>query len=598
VGLSKRAILALAGLIFTCTACGTTHSASTGSTSTTVPTQIVLAKDGVVTVGVPSLPVNFNPSTVAGSNQVTAMVMASVWPQTFVLNNYNSQQCLESVSGICEGLLTGNNPAQLVSNNPQTIVYSIDPHAHWSDGVPITATDFIYNWKMQLAVGATLPASDPLRGYQDIASITAQNTGKTVTVVFTQPFADWQSLFTNLVPAHIAKDLAGWNTYFATSDARRMLSGGPFLIQSIDPGHDLVLVRNSSYWGPRPGLREIVFRVESSTAATLQALAKGTIDMASLLPSPQVTNTVLASSDLVESTQPGPDLWQLDFNLADASVANVAVRQAIALAVDRHQIVSDTVGLLTPFNNVASNHLFPYGYQGSQSNDSTYEQVNLTQALTDLTSAGYTVGADGVARDGGGNPLVLNLLGPAGNNVIAGVEAQIQAELLQIGITVTIHNVSSSTLLGTDLPNGNFQMAVAPYLMSQFLSTTASLYTNPTNPLFTGAAPGSATESAAVESGVVTRDVTGLNDPGISSLYLDASQELNAGSTTTYNQIDTSIWADLPSIPIFQMPVAFVTRVRVLNVANSQGWLGPMWNAQNWTIQLSPPPTTTTTLAN
>ncbi len=598
MGLSKRAILALAGLIFTCTACGTTHSASTGSTSTTVPTQIVLAKDGVVTVGVPSLPVNFNPSTVAGSNQVTAMVMASVWPQTFVLNNYNSPQCLESVSGICEGLLTGNNPAQLISNNPQTIVYSIDPHAHWSDGVPITAADFIYNWKMQLAVGSTLPATDPLSGYQDIASITAQNSGKTVTVVFIQPFADWQSLFTNLVPAHIAKDLAGWNTYFATSDARRMLSGGPFLIQSINPGHDLVLVRNPSYWGPRPGLREIVFRVEPSTAATLRALAKGTIDMASMLPSPQVTNTVLTSSDLVESTQPGPDLWQLDFNLAEASVANVAVRQAIALAVDRHQIVSDTVGLITPFNNVASNHLFPYSYQGSQSNDSTYEQVNLTQALTDLTSAGYTVGADGVARDGGDNPLVLNLLGPAGNSVIAGVEAQIQAELLQIGITVTIHNVSSSTLLGTDLPNGNFQMAIAPYLMSQFLSTSASLYTNPTNPLFTGTAPGSATESAAVESGVVTRDVTGLNDPGISSLYVDASQELNAGSTTTYNQIDTSIWADLPSIPIFQMPVAFVTRVRVLNVANSQGWLGPMWNAQNWTIQLSPPPTTTTTLAN
>ena len=35
------------------------------------------------------------------------------------------------------------------STNPQTIVYKLNPKAEWSDGTPITADDFIYNWQAQ-----------------------------------------------------------------------------------------------------------------------------------------------------------------------------------------------------------------------------------------------------------------------------------------------------------------------------------------------------------------------------------------------------------------------------------------------------------------
>jgi peptide/nickel transport system substrate-binding protein len=462
--------------------------------------------------------------------------------------------------------------------------------------VSITASDFVFNWKMQLLVGADLPASDPIGGYEDIASVKGSNNGKTVTVVFAKPYADWQSLFTNLVPAHIAKNLAGWKHDFTSARYKTLVSGGPFMVEKYISSDELVLVRNPHYWGPEAGVAQIIFKVEPSQAAILQALATGSIDMASLLPSQKVANTVVESTDLTESTQPGADLWQLNFNLADPTVANLDLREAIALAIDRHQIVSDTVGLLTPFNNVAANHLFPYAYQGSQPNDSAYEVVNLTQSIAELASAGFTVSSDGIARNAAGAPLVLTLLGPSGNSVISGVEALIQSELLEIGIEVNITNVPSAKLLGTDLPRGEYQLALAPYLMSQFLSTDAALYTNPVGPIFSEGPGGTGTEPAAVQSGVVTRDVTGYTDANVTELFADASQELSAGATNTYNQIDTAIWADLPSLPLFQMPNAFISSARVLNVSNSQGWLGPMWNAQNWKIQVSPVPTTTTTL--
>ncbi|HUY05789.1 MAG TPA: ABC transporter family substrate-binding protein [Acidimicrobiales bacterium] len=612
MGLSKSAAFAFAGLVFACTACGSAATQATGITSTTVPTRIELNANGFVNVGVPSLPTNFNPATVEGSNQVTAMVMAQVLPQTFLLNNFNAPQCPENVSSVCEGLLAGVDPAELVSNSPQTVVYHLASRASWSDGVPITVADFIYNWKMQVLAGPSLPATDPIGGYEDISNITGSAHGKTVTVVFYQPYADWQALFTNLIPAHIAKDFAGWNTDFVHFPSSNFVSGGPFKIAKIVPGRQLVLVRNRDYWGPPARVAGIVFNVEQTRTAMLHALATGRIDMGAVVPGLKVENTVVSSTSLIESTQPGPILYQLDFNLADPTLADLNLRQAIAEAIDRHQIVSDTAGLLTPFNNVAANHLFPYGFQGSQPNDSTYEPVNLAQAQAQLVEAGYTIGIDGIARSVFGQPLVLSLVGPSGNDVIANIEDHIQAELLQIGIEVKIDNVSSSELLANRLPQGNYQLAIAPYLMSQFLSTNVQLYTNPVGPVIApvGASSGAAlaptigtslvtphgTEPAAVDAGAVTRDILGYDDPRVVQLFDDASQELNAGAFTTYNQIDTAIWAELPALPLFQMPVSFVWNVRVLNIANSQGWLGPMWNAQNWAIQSSPPPTTTTTL--
>lgn len=612
MGLSKSAALALAGLILVSTACGSAATQATSTTSTTVPTQVVLNPDGVVNIGVPTLPSNFNPSTAVGSNQITAMVMSVIWPQTFLLNNFNAPQCPENISSVCEGLLAGIDPAELVSNSPQTIVYHLASKASWSDGVPITAADFVYNWKMQLLAGPSLPATDPISGYEDIASITGTDHGKTVTVVFHQPYADWQALFTNLIPAHIAKDFDGWNTDFANFVPSSFISGGPFKVAQVIPGKQVTLVRNPHYWGPPARVAGIVFKIERTKAAMLRALATGRVDMGTVIPGPKVDNTVVTSTSLIESTQPGPILYQLDFNLADTTLSDLNLRQAIAEAIDRHQIVSDTAGMLTPFNNVAANHIFPYGYQGSQPNDSTYQPVNLAQATAELVQAGYTIGTDGIARSAIGQPLVLSLLGPSGNDVVANIEAYIQAQLLQIGIQVKIVNVAPGELLANRLPQGNYQLAIAPYLMSQFLSTNVNLYTNPVGPAITPvettngavAAPtiGTSvvtpprTEPAAVIAGVVTRDVFGYEDPKVVQLFDDASQELNAGAVTTYNQIDTAIWAELPALPLFQMPISFVSNLRVLNVTNSQGWIGPMWNAQNWAIQSSPPPTTTTTL--
>ncbi len=68
-------------------------------------------------------------------------------------------------------------------------------------------------------------------GYRDIDSLTGSNGGKTVTVVFHTPFADWASLFDDLLPAHIAETV-GWNHGFDHFDPAVLVSGGPWQVVS------------------------------------------------------------------------------------------------------------------------------------------------------------------------------------------------------------------------------------------------------------------------------------------------------------------------------------------------------------------------------
>ena len=117
--------------------------------------------------------------------------------------------------------------SELVSTKPETIVYTLNPKAVWSDGVPITATDFKYAWEQQQGDPVvSSPDVSSIAGYRDIASVTGSNGGHTVTVKFKTTFADWQMLFGNLVPAHVMEKV-GWNPTCSTVNPAIDLSGGP-----------------------------------------------------------------------------------------------------------------------------------------------------------------------------------------------------------------------------------------------------------------------------------------------------------------------------------------------------------------------------------
>ncbi len=78
----------------------------------------------------------FNPNTPAGAGSSTPTLLSSVLPSAYVISP-------KLVPEVNTDLLTS---VETISPSPLTIQYVINPKAVWSDGVPVSADDFMYAW--------------------------------------------------------------------------------------------------------------------------------------------------------------------------------------------------------------------------------------------------------------------------------------------------------------------------------------------------------------------------------------------------------------------------------------------------------------------
>ena len=305
---------------------------------------------GTATMALDENLAGFNINTSAASEFVLQEIMNMVWPQAFIVNNklqpVLNNQLLESAS--------------VTSSSPQTVVYTLNPKAVWSDGTPITADDFIYNWQAQSGNPAYTdlggkPYDDAsTAGYNQIASVVGSApsggaacapgsaadrnvglcpNGRTVTVTFKPSFADWRSLFTDIVPAHIARTV-GWNTGFA--GPTQTISGSWYSITSYNANQSLVLTRNPTYWGTPGKLDKIVFQFFSDDSQLVPALQNKEIDIFN--PSTVNLSIVQTANQVPNTTKvtlPGLEFEHFDFNQADPYLAKLQVREAIAHGVNR-----------------------------------------------------------------------------------------------------------------------------------------------------------------------------------------------------------------------------------------------------------------------
>ncbi len=630
----RRRALACSLLVLALLAAACTSSPSSSPTTpSTQPSSPVFSHDGTAVVAVSSLPTNFNPSAPAGGNRITQEVMEQVWPQTFVTND-KDDQTLEP--GFVES-------AEVVGLSPLRVDYTLNPAAKWSDGVPITAADFIYNWHEQLLYAPRLPDAGLVAGYRDISRIASSKNGHTVTVTFVHPFAEWESLFANLVPAHIGERY-GWVSAFQGFDPTKVISGGPFVITTVIPGKELVLSRNPVYWATKPSISHILLKVMSASKA-LTGLESGAVSVAEAPEGPEDTN-VLANAArsgraLSRDDSTLPTLWQLCLNTASPILRTGTFRLGIEDALYLAEISSDSAGLeddtLAPD---FERFLLAGEAPTSQQNPEPWDPAT---SLGYLTSLGLVRGTDGYLRtDDIGTPVTLSLLIPSQDVMISEAADVIQAELQAIGISVVIHEEPLAVMLGSTLPEGSYELAIAPFLLTPFAGGEAAVYSSPVLPGSVGGegstagtggsgsvSSGSATPSTssasaststttsgsvasypglpwstptpvgtepdAAVAGVVTRDVFGLVDPLVSRYVAESLTNLNSDQAATeLADADTRMWQDVPTIPLFQQPVAVIYQSQLMNVSESATWAGVFWSAEDWALQLRPaipPPT-------
>ena len=219
--------------------------------------------------------------------------------------------------------------AVVSSTDPFTITYTLDRNAAWSDGTPITAEDFSYLRDQMLVQPGTV---DPA-GYRLITGIVSRNAGKSVDVTFSHPLADWQTLFSTLLPAHILKDSPGGWTQGLTSGIP--VSGSRYKMEAYDPvTGQISLVRNDKYWGTPPSPSSAVVRL-GTDAELIAALTRGDVQAVLLQPDAadeQVLDRTVPANRREQVPLPGT--VQLVYNTATGPTADLRVRRAIAGSLD------------------------------------------------------------------------------------------------------------------------------------------------------------------------------------------------------------------------------------------------------------------------
>jgi peptide/nickel transport system substrate-binding protein len=463
--------------------------------------------------------------------------------------------------------------AKVTATYPETIVYKIKSNAVWSDGTPITADDFIYNWKVQNGRDCPNCGVASTAGYDQIKSVVGADNGKTVTVTFSKPFTDWKQLWGSgspLYPAHLAAEhgdiktpqgLAASFTWFATTVPT--YSGGPFQIENFSNNELVTLVPNPKWYGSRPKLDRVTYRVITDADQELTALQNRQVQI--IYPQPQVGQVQQVRKIPGVSSFVGLGLsWEhFDFNLTNPYLADPALRTAMFTAVDRQAIIDKTVGQFTskikPLN---SHNLVPQqsGYEDVVS-ETGQGSGNLARAKQLLSAAGYRIDRGQLKTSIGMTVPPLRMRYTVRNQVRQ-AECELFAQMVKpLGITVQV--VPADDLV-TATSLGDFDIVVFSWIATPFpysgavqLWTTGQgsnfgRYSNPDVDRLIAAAQTSADESLARE---------------------------------TLNQADRRLTRDAYVLPLYQRPTFIALYNDIANIRNNSSLDGPPYNIAQWGLR-------------
>src|SRR4051794_33928685 len=375
-----------AAVVLAATACGSGKSGGGSSSSgssggggdkNTVNSATV-KQGGKITWTIEKTVQDWNPLTSNGNTFDYAQVTNGIYPNVYVPQpDYSLKLNTDLMDGDPQFTAAA-------AGAPQKIVYKIQQNAKWSDGTPITADDFIYLWQTQNGSDPNVDTASTT-GYSQLASVVGSDNGKTVTATFKpdQPFSDWKSLFTSLLPAHVAKQHGDLAASFTWLDANPpTVSAGPFEIAPGGVSADKSLVktiRNPQYYGKAANLDEVDFRAITDSAQAPTALANGEVD--GIYPQPQLdlVNRVKNIAGVDYHINQGLVFEHIDLNLRNTALggpadadqkapAKVALRQAMFTAFDRQGLLNRTIKQFADSAKVLNNRMLMPGQPGYQDN--------------------------------------------------------------------------------------------------------------------------------------------------------------------------------------------------------------------------------------
>ncbi|OGN93231.1 MAG: ABC transporter substrate-binding protein [Chloroflexi bacterium RBG_13_50_21] len=250
-----------------------------------------------------------------------------------------------------------------VWNDARTeVTVKIKPAAHWSDGTPVTADDVAYTWETNLKYSTN--AGNNFKDYVDTVTAVDPQTvlikakldadGNTVNPLMVVSFLDgtyvMQKAWTQTLEERTGSDA----TAFLADTGEDVVYSGPYH-QFFADDTKVVIVRDDNYWGQDasmwgklPAPKYIAHAIFKDNAAGSIALAQGEVDVSQQFNSNiqvlWLNYGLPVSTYLPEAPYGiGASLPTAYYNLKSNGLDQVAIRKAIAIAVDYPTIIANAM---------------------------------------------------------------------------------------------------------------------------------------------------------------------------------------------------------------------------------------------------------------
>lgn len=475
----------------------------------------------------------------------------------------------QSISGFLDasGQFTVTETTQPTTTQQLAITYRWNPDLRWADGTPLTAADSVFSYELFKQAQTSQEAQVVAALIERYEQVDEQTTRAVL-----KPGRDDPGYLTTAwppLPSHRLRDLAPEE---ALADFKRQPLGyGPFTFAEQRPGEQIVLARNEHWPGKERLPEQLVFRFFGTADELRSAVTGGEVDVAEIERIPQELYPYLdqdqQSGAATIQYLAGPVYEHLDLNLGDSRLQDVRVRQALAYALNRQDMIDALFGgKVKPLYSwiLPEQRAF---YAGDEQLTRYPYAPDRARALLD--EAGFTdANGDGMRETADGQPLSLALLTTDTPLRIA-LADRIAEDLQAVGITV--------------------EREVQP--IDQFYSPTGPLYRRTFQlALFAWIAGADPNGVPLWSCNAVPIQENGYTGNNFSGWCFEAAEwPLRRAAATLDTRVRAQdylkhqqLWAkEVPMIPLFQRPVAVLATPQIKGVAPDP--LAPItWNVTQW----------------
>ena len=479
---------------------------------------------------------------------------------------------------LCTELPTIENGLAKIETRPDgskgmAVTIKLKPGLSWADGIPVTAKDIAFTWKLGRDPASGFSNPNPWTRATSVDVVDPQ----TAILHLDHVRADYNQ-WDQILPEHIEGPIVAKATqpgdYINATNFNRApvnpgLYDGPYMITAYQSGNQIVLEPNPHWPGTKPGFKRIVLRHIESTAALNANLLSGDIDMVAGEGVGLTIDQVLAlqkqhPDQFHYEFKPSLTYEHIDLQKDNKLLADVRVRKALLMATDRQTMVDRLFQGKQPVAATWVNPLSP-NYDPSIP-VIKYDPAGAKALLKD---AGFTPGPDGICHNAAGDRLSLEIGTTAGNRLRELQEQVLQSNWRQACIEVTIKNEPARTFFGETLKKRTY-----PGMMMYAWSSNVT--ESPLRTLGTDQIP-----TAANNYG-------GSNYIGFSDKKMDA--DIAAVEAELDPAKQKTIWADMqriyaesiPVLPLFFRAEAHVTPTWLQGYVPTGQADGTSVSAENW----------------